>query len=298
MLSNIPVQLINDGITQHYKVNLYVLRTDLNHPHISGNKLFKLKYNLQQAESLHKKTLLTFGGAFSNHIAATAASGKEYGFNTIGIIRGEEAASLNPTLTFAKQSGMQLHYVQRSLYQNKQELYEYVNNLVESENFYLIPEGGANELGVKGCKEIINLVDFNFDYITCACGTGTTLAGIIQSLKTNQQAIGFQVLKSEGYIKNEVKNWIGENNHLNWNINENYHFGGYAKIKKELIEFTNWFQQTNNIPLDYVYTAKMMYGIYDLLQKGFFKEGTTLIALHTGGLQGNKGFENLLPINH
>jgi len=290
VFKKLPLQAINDEITRKHNVRLFMLRTDLNHPHISGNKLFKLKYNLQRTTELNKKALLTFGGAFSNHIAATAAAGKEYGFKTIGIIRGEEYPELNPTLKFAAACGMQLYYVTRSLYQNKKELYEYVNNVFAAENFYLIPEGGANELGVKGCKEIIDSVDIDFDYITCACGTGTTLAGIVQSLNDNQQAIGFQVLKSEGYIKSEVEKWLNENNRSNWSVDEKYHFGGYAKIKKELTDFIIWFEQANKIPLDFIYTGKMMFGIYDLIQKGFFKQGQTIIAVHTGGLQGNEGF--------
>jgi len=294
VFKKLPLQAINDEITRRYNIHLYMLRTDLNHPLISGNKLFKLKYNLQQATQLNKKALLTFGGAFSNHIAATAAAGKEYGFETIGIIRGEKYPELNPTLKFAAECGMQLHYVPRSLYQNKKQLYTYVNNLFVAENSYLIPEGGANELGVKGCKEIIDSVGINFDYITCACGTGTTLSGIAQSLNNNQKAMGFQVLKSEGYIKKEVEKWLNENDRNNWIINEDYHFGGYAKIKKELTDFIIWFEQANKIPLDFLYTGKMMFGIYDLIQKGFFKQGQTIISVHTGGLQGNKGFNRSL----
>jgi 1-aminocyclopropane-1-carboxylate deaminase/D-cysteine desulfhydrase-like pyridoxal-dependent ACC family enzyme len=288
---SIPLHRLNDSITEKYKVNLYMLRTDLNHPYISGNKLFKLNYNLQEAKKLNKHTLLTFGGAFSNHISATAAAGKEYGFKTIGIIRGEEYTKLNPTLKFSSECGMQLHYVARSVYQNKKELYDFVNTLFITENFYMIPEGGANELGVKGCKEITKFIDMDFDYITCPCGTGTTLAGIVQSLKSKQHVIGFQVLKSEGYVKDEVAKWLNGITNNSWSINEDYHFGGYAKIKKDLTAFINWFEQTNAIPLDYIYTGKMMFGIYDLIQKGFFKEKQTIIALHTGGLQGNKGFE-------
>ena len=294
VFKKLPLQAINDEITRRYNIHLYMLRTDLNHPLINKNKLFKLKYNLQQATQLNKKALLTFGGAFSNHIAATAAAGKEYGFETIGIIRGEKYPELNPTLKFAAECGMQLHYVPRSLYQNKKQLYTYVNNLFVAENSYLIPEGGANELGVKGCKEIIDSVGINFDYITCACGTGTTLSGIAQSLNNNQKAMGFQVLKSEGYIKKEVEKWLNENDRNNWIINEDYHFGGYAKIKKELTDFIIWFEQANKIPLDFLYTGKMMFGIYDLIQKGFFKQGQTIISVHTGGLQGNKGFNRSL----
>ena len=302
---NIPLQAVNDAITKKYGINLFVLRTDLNHPLISGNKLFKLKYNLLDAKKNKKKALLTFGGAFSNHIAATAAAGKEYKFKTIGIIRGDEHSELNPTLQFAVNCGMILHYVSRTLYRNKKELYEYVNQKFSEEEFYLIPEGGSNEHGVLGCKEITKQININFDYVCGACGTGATMAGIVLSLKNNQKAIGFQILKADGYIKNIVMQWL---NHFskkqekqkdssvtdylrpNWSINENYHFGGYAKVKSELVEFIYQFEQDNNIPLDYIYTGKMMFGIYDLIRTGFFKRGETVIAIHTGGLQGNSGF--------
>jgi 1-aminocyclopropane-1-carboxylate deaminase len=306
---NIPLQAINDAVTKSHGIRLFILRTDLNHTHISGNKLFKLKYNLLEAEKKGIKTLLTFGGAFSNHISATAAAGKEYGFKTIGIIRGEAYPELNPTLQFAVECGMELHYVSRTLYRNKKELYEYVNQQFSQETFYLIPEGGSNELGVLGCKEITGYINTDFDYVCSPCGTGATIAGIIMSLKGNQKAIGFQILKAEGYIKNEVEEWLKKQPAIaiatdiigseidtdsataqnNRSINEDYHFGGYAKNQTELTGFINWFAQTNHVPLDFIYTGKMMFGIYDLIGKGFFKKGETIVAVHTGGLQGNAG---------
>ncbi len=301
----IPLQAVNDAVTKAHGIRLFVLRTDLNHPDFSGNKLFKLKYNLLEAQKLGKKTLLTFGGAFSNHIAASAAAGKKYGFKTIGIIRGEEYPELNPTLQFAKRCRMRLHYVSRSLYRNKTELYEYVEQQFSAENYYLIPEGGSNEFGVTGCKEITEHINMDFDYVCTPCGTGATMAGIVMSLKQNQNAVGFQILKAKGYIQKEVSQWInkfGESSAAdlddsemfspagNWNINENYHFGGYAKVNKELAVFIKQFELENNIPLDFIYTGKMMFGIYDLIGKGFFKKGRTIIAIHTGGLQGNSGF--------
>jgi 1-aminocyclopropane-1-carboxylate deaminase len=294
----IPLQLIEDAVTLHSGVRLFVLRIDLNHPFISGNKLFKLKYNLLEARKNNHTTLLTFGGAFSNHIAATAAAGKEHGFNTIGIIRGEEHTELNSTLKFAVSCGMQLHFVSRNLYRDKDKLYEYVNSKFANDNIYLIPEGGSNILGVNGCKEIIQYVTTDFDYICCACGTGATLAGILFSLQHGQSAIGFQVLKAEDYIKTQVEQFIeAENCFINrecdtpvWNINEEYHFGGYAKVTGELTRFMEEFERNNAIPLDYVYTGKMMFGIYDLIKKDFFKKEQTIIAVHTGGIQGNAGF--------
>ncbi len=305
-LLNIPLQGINDAITKQFGVNLLVLRLDLAQPEISGNKLFKLKYNLLEAEKAGAKTLLTFGGAFSNHIAATAAAGKKYGFKTIGIIRGEEHSELNPTLKFVADCGMKLQYVSRTFYQNKKELYEFARKQFEKEKIYFIPEGGSNALGVLGCQEITKFITRDFDYVCCACGTGATMAGVVRSLKKNQKAVGFQVLKADGYIKKEVSNWLSDsiseqesaiqnqekvNVKNNWSINEEYHFGGYAKINEELTEFIKQFEQNNTIPLDYVYTGKMMFGVYDLISKGVFKSGETVIAIHTGGLQGNSGFE-------
>ncbi|MCE9539827.1 MAG: pyridoxal-phosphate dependent enzyme [Bacteroidetes bacterium] len=310
---NIPLQAINDAVTKNHGIHLFILRTDLNHPHISGNKLFKLKYNLLEAEKKNIKTLLTFGGAFSNHISATAAAGKEYGVKTIGIIRGEPYPVLNPTLQFAMECGMELHYVPRILYRNKKELYDYVYKQFLQETFYLIPEGGSNELGVLGCKEITGYINTDFDYVCSPCGTGATITGIVLSLKNNQKAIGFQILKAEGYIKNEVEEWLKKEPNIrlargnnesgndigaiivqnNWSINENYHFGGYAKTQTELTGFINWFEETNHVPLDFIYTGKMMFGIYDMIGKGFFKKGETIVAVHTGGLQGNAGVKFL-----
>ncbi len=291
----IPFQTINDSVKKEHNINLHLLRCDLNHPDISGNKWFKLKYNLEQAKKNQQKALLTFGGAFSNHIAATASAAKEFGFSSIGIIRGEEHSNLNPTLKFASECGMELHYVSRTLYQDKQELYNYVNVLYSDRNFYLIPEGGANEFGIKGCMEITNSIPIDFDFVCAPCGTGTTLAGMILSLKNDQRAIGFQVLKGDDYIKNEVVNWLtkyigSDEQKNNWEINQDYHFGGYAKVNQKLKDFILEFEQNNNVPLDYIYTGKMMFGIYDLIQKGYFKNGETIVAIHTGGLQGNSGF--------
>jgi 1-aminocyclopropane-1-carboxylate deaminase/D-cysteine desulfhydrase-like pyridoxal-dependent ACC family enzyme len=284
-----PLQQIIEPFLEEKGIQLFVLRTDLNHPEISGNKLYKLKYNIEEAKKQHKDTLLTFGGAFSNHIAATAAAGKEYGLKTIGIIRGEESSALNPTLQLAQKNGMQLDFVSRELYRNKNALMQYVTEKYKNTT-YIIPEGGSNILGVKGCTEITNSIDISFDYICSPCGTGATVAGIILSLKEKQKAIGFQVLKADGYIRGEVGNWLKEFDSAqnNWEINEDYHFGGYAKLSNELKQFAADFYTKHNIPLDYVYTAKMMYGIFELIKKDFFKNDSIIIAVHTGGLQGNE----------
>ncbi len=203
-----PLQAIEEPFLIEKGIKLYVLRLDLNHAEISGNKIYKLKYNLDKAKQENKNTLLTFGGAFSNHIAATAAAGNENGLKTIGIIRGDKLPDLNPTLQLAEKNGMQLDFVSRELYRNKIALMDYVNNRYNNDSVYIIPEGGSNELGVKGCAEIVEQINIDFDFICTPCGTGATISGIILSLKQNQKAIGFQVLKAENYIKNEVANWL------------------------------------------------------------------------------------------
>jgi 1-aminocyclopropane-1-carboxylate deaminase/D-cysteine desulfhydrase-like pyridoxal-dependent ACC family enzyme len=287
-------QQISDPILDEKGIKLYVLRTDLNHPEISGNKLYKLKYNLEEAKKQGKNTLLTFGGAFSNHIAATAAAGKLAGLSTIGIIRGDELSDLNPTLKLANENGMHLHYVSRELYRDKEALMNYVHSEF-GENIYAIPEGGSNALGVKGCREITQSIDIRFDFICAPCGTGATFSGILLSLKDKQQAIGFQVLKAENYIKKEVEHWLAEfkqNDKGSWSINEDYHFGGYAKVNESLKNFIQDFNSKHHIPLDFVYTGKMLFGIIDLIHNNYFTAGSTIIAVHTGGLQGNKGFTN------
>lgn len=285
---NSPLQKITDEITHKAEIELYIKRDDLIHPDISGNKWRKLKYNLAKAQEQSLDTILTFGGAFSNHIAATAAAGKEFGFNTIGIIRGEETLPLNDTLSFATSCGMKLHYLDRTTYRNKTD-----NDLIEelSEKFgkfYLVPEGGYNKDGAKGCTEIVDEINIDFDYIAVACGTATTLSGIIQSLKPYQTALGFPVLKGGEFLHENIKQLTDSKNH--YELITDYHFGGYAKYKPELISFIQWFKTEHNIQLDPVYTGKMMFGLYDLVKKGRFKKDSKIIAIHTGGLQGIKGF--------
>ncbi len=290
----IPLQEIKDAVTQKHAIRLFVLRLDLNHELISGNKLVKLKYNLIEAKRQGKDTLLTFGGAFSNHIAAAAAAGKEYGFKTIGVIRGEQYPELNPTLKFADSNGMHLHYVTREAYRTKTTP-EFIDSLRQKfGDFYLVPEGGSNDLAIKGCKEITSDIPIDFDVICSACGTGATFSGIVLSLKNHQRGIGFQILKGENYLQTEVNRWISKFSDPslhNYYVNESFHFGGYAKVNLELYRFVRHFELENNVPLDYCYTGKMMFGIYKLIQSGYFEKGKTIVAVHTGGLQGNEGFK-------
>lgn len=272
--------------------SLLVQREDLLHPFVSGNKFRKLKYNLRAARTQKQETLLTFGGAFSNHIAAVAAAGKEMNFKTIGFIRGEEIAqkiSENPTLSFAKECGMELHFVTREVYRTK-ESPDFINSLKNQfGDFYLLPEGGTNNLAVKGCEEI--LPDGNsFDYICVPVGTGGTIAGLIKASNKNQKTLGFSALKGD-FHSSEIAKYTSK---TNFEITDAYCFGGYGKIDIQLIRFINEFNEKTKIPLDPIYTGKMLYGIMDLLKKGHFKENSRIFAIHTGGLQGIDGMNQKL----
>ena len=284
-----PIQEIKDSLLDEKKVRLFIKREDLIHPILSGNKWRKLKYNFLKAKEEGQDTILSFGGAYSNHIHALAAAAKALGLKSIGIIRGDEIVPLNNTLTYAKSCGMELSFVSREDYKRKTED-DFITTLhVTFGSFYLIPEGGFNGEGVKGCMEIVEEIDFEYDIICCACGTGTTISGIIASLPKGKKAIGFPVLKGGDFLYNEIKQLLSKTEKLddtNWHLETNYHFGGYAKWNKELLDFINDFKEKHGLQLDQVYTGKMMYGLFDLIKNDFFKEGTSIIAIHTGGLQG------------
>ena len=276
--------------------NNYLLdlkREDLLHPEVSGNKFRKLKYNLLEAKKLGFDRILTFGGAYSNHISATAAAGKEMGIKTIGIIRGEELSNKineNPTLSFAIECGMKLYFISRSDYRKKIET-DFITELKEKYgSFYLVPEGGTNDLAVKGCEEILTKNDTAYDYICTAVGTGGTIAGLVKASKSHQKILGFSALKGT-FQKSEIEKYASKSNYT---ILDDYCFGGYAKIDKELIRFINEFKEKTGIPLDPIYTGKMMFGIFDLIKKGYFKENSSILAIHTGGLQGIAGMNQLL----
>ena len=278
---------------ENTNISLYIKREDLLHPYISGNKFRKLKYNLSQAKKENKETLLTFGGAFSNHILAVAAAGNEQGFRTIGIIRGEELAdkiSENPTLQKALDFGMVFEFVGREVYREKASP-KFLQQLIEKfGDFYLIPEGGTNDLAVKGCEEILSATDEKFDYICCAVGTGGTISGLINCSKNSQQVIGFPALIGD-FLREDICRFVAKSN---WDLITDYHFGGYAKVSEELILFINEFYQKHKIPLDPIYTGKMMFGVMDLIAKNYFPENSKILVIHTGGLQGIAGMNNLL----
>lgn len=277
-------------------LTLAVRREDLIHPVVSGNKFRKLKYNLIEAARQHHTHLLTFGGAFSNHIAAVAASGKMNGFATIGIIRGEELRDdiqSNPTLSFAAGCGMKLEFVSRETYRKKTDP-DYIAALQQQFGaFYLLPEGGTNALAVQGCEEILTQADADFDYICCAAGTGGTAAGLINTSHEAQQVLVFPSLKGD-FLGDEIRKFTAKRN---WRVIPDYHFGGYGKVTPGLVSFINRFNLENGVPLDPVYTGKMLFGVMDMIRSGSFPAGSKILAIHTGGLQGIEGMNNKLKRN-
>lgn len=276
---------LKSKIIEQSEVRVLIKREDQNHPFVSGNKWWKLKCNMEEAANNGQTTLLTFGGAYSNHIYATSAAAKELGFKSIGIIRGEETKPLNHTLAFAESRGMKLHYVSREAYRQKTEE-KFIQKLHDQfGDFYLIPEGGTNELAVKGSAEFASQLssEAEFDYLCLPVGTGGTLAGIIEGLDDSKMILGFPVLKGANFLEEEIRKHTPKKN---WQLIYEYHFGGYAKVTKELAEFMDQFEKQFNIPLDPVYTAKMMFGVMDLIKKKFFESGSTILVIHTGGLQG------------
>ena len=284
----IETQEISLPILKEKEIRLFVKRLDKLHPFISGNKWFKLKYNLIEAKKLAHDTLLTFGGAYSNHIAATAFAAKENGLKSIGLIRGEENFPLNPTLHFARENGMELNYVSRADYRLKAAL-KFLDKLKSQfGDFYLLPEGGTNEFAIKGAEEILDASDAQ-DYICCSVGTGGTITGIINASDSMQQVIGFPAIKGSGELLKDVRCWTDNDN---FKFINSYNYGGYAKVSKELIQSINEFYTTQDIPLDAVYTGKMMMGVLDLVTKDYFPKGSAVLSIHTGGLQGNKGINN------
>ncbi len=281
---------LKSPLLEDHDISLRIKREDLNHPKVSGNKWWKLKYNIEKAKESGHHTLLTFGGAYSNHIYATAAAAKEAGLQSIGIVRGEKVLPLNPTLAFAESMGMRLHFVSRTIYKAKHDP-EFVEELrKEFGNFYLIPEGGTNALAIKGCEAWAQQLNdqYDFDYLCLPVGTGGTMAGMVNIIR-GKKVIGFSSLKGGSFLNEEVSKWIHHSDD-NWRIQEAYHFGGYGKVTTELIAFINSFEATHNIPLDPIYTAKMMYGIMDMIDRSKFKKGSRILVLHTGGLQGRASF--------
>lgn len=290
-----------------------------------GNKWRKLKYNLLAAREAGYDQLLTFGGAFSNHVVATASAGRLFGFRTVGVIRGERPQGGNASLHYAEDCGMRLHFVERSAFRRKMEV-DFIGDLQRRfGDFYLIPEGGSNTLALRGCRELgqelVAQCEHRPLYVAVACGTGGTLAGLTQGMPPEATTLGFAVLKGD-FLSVEVEKLLAANPArlasiqrfnkfhptrqtgratnqqkfqgplpgFNWRMLNDYHCGGYAKFTSQLIDFINAFKRDYGIPLDPIYTGKLLYGVFDLIGKDYFPVGTHIIAVHTGGLQGIRGF--------
>jgi 1-aminocyclopropane-1-carboxylate deaminase/D-cysteine desulfhydrase-like pyridoxal-dependent ACC family enzyme len=274
------------------RIEMAVLRLDEMMGEVSGNKFFKLKYNLQEAITQGHTQVLTFGGAYSNHIYATASAAKELGLTSIGILRGEQIDPENPSLQHAQAKGMHLHGISREAYREKTSS-AFITSLEQQfGRFYLIPEGGTNALAIQGTAEILTKSHENYTHICVPVGTGGTFSGLASALKPGQQLLGFSALKGEG-IREELEQLLHRQHIFPRGAHRlltQYHHGGYAKWSSELIDFIHWFWEEFGIPLDPIYTGKMAYGCWDLLKTGQLAPGSRLLMVHTGGLQGNKGF--------
>ena len=279
--------------TDQAKLKLLIRREDQNHPFLSGNKWWKLKYNLREALQQNHHTILTFGGAYSNHIYAVAATCQLLRLKSIGIIRGEEIQPLNSTLSFARKCGMHLEFISRSDYRLKKEV-PFLQSLQEKfGNCFIVPEGGTNDLAVRGCEELGKLLlDIDFDYLCLPVGTGGTIAGIIKAFDGERKIIGIPVLKNAGFLKEEIQNYLPRDSG-NWQLMLDYHFGGYAKTSQALEKFMGQIRQSG-IPTEHVYSGKLFWAVADMARKGFFEENKTVMVLHTGGL---RNFEQI-PSSH
>ncbi len=290
-LNNIILENWTNPLLKEKGITAAILRLDKIHPHISGNKWFKLKYYLQEAIQNNKRGIITFGGAFSNHIIAAACAAQINSLKSIGIIRGEEQAPLSPTLQQAKTFGMQLIFINREKYKYKDDA-GFLNKLqTDYEDYLIIPEGGAGVPGAKGCSEILSFAGKeNYTHILCAMGTGTMFAGLLNAASPDQTVIGIPVLKGIIDFWQQAEYMIEEKEiKASSHFFYDYHFGGYAKYKPELIAFMNNFYSQTGVPSDFVYTGKLLFAANDLLKQNYFSKGSRLLIIHSGGLQGNAG---------
>ena len=284
-----PILSLNPSFPEFGEVAVWMKREELIHPEVTANKWRKLKYNLQAAREQGFSKLLTFGGAYSNHIAATAAAGKYFQFETIGIIRGEHIEPLNPTLQKAEADGMQLVFISRGLYRQKKEPTQLAQWQADYGPAYIIPEGGTNQLALKGCREIVEEMHQQCasspTHICVPCGTGGTAAGLLQGKRDEQKLEVFSSLKGN-FLQKEIQQLLDPLQVPNWQVHTNYHFGGYAKTKPALLDFIRYFESKSGILIEQVYTGKMLYGVFELIKKGYFQAGDQVVVIHTGGLQG------------
>lgn len=284
-----PLTKITHPLLEQQQIELWLKRDDLLHPIVSGNKWRKLKYVLDHALSIGADTLVSMGGAYSNHLHALAYVGRELGLKTIGLIRGEPSSSLTPTLTDLQQWGMELRFVSRTDYRLLRQYRDWQALPGLQAKQYWIPEGGAQTLALQGVTEIVTELDINYDTLCVPCGTGTTLAGLISAAPPEVSVIGFAALINAGFLINDVAAILPQQ-YDSWQINLDYHFGGFASTTIALMAFIEDFERQTAIELDPVYTGKMMFGLFDLITKQQIKSGQRIIAIHTGGLQGKRGF--------
>lgn len=293
-----PIQKITHPLLDEKEIQLFVKRDDLIHPEIMGNKWRKLKYNMKAMSKKRFSKLVTMGGAYSNHIAATAAASFELGFQSVGIIRGEELSKdSNPTLSFAQSKGMKLEFVSRDVFRTWRDSPEKLGE--KYPNHYFLPEGGTNQLAIEGCKEIVDEISIEFDCLVTPIGTGGTFAGLLSGVQDGRKIIGISCLKGD-FIFKEISELLQsyQIESSNYRIRNDYHFGGYGKVNNELIDFINWFKENFGIPLDPIYTGKSFFAVWDMIKTDKFEKNLRIILLHTGGLQGIEGFnrknENIL----
>jgi 1-aminocyclopropane-1-carboxylate deaminase len=286
-----PVHQINDKLFDGQGLKVFIKRDDLIHPTISGNKWRKLKYLLKKAQAENKTHLVTFGGAYSNHLLATAAASAKFGFKATGIVRGEQVE--NDTLFLCRLYGMNLIFADRESYRDKPMLFN--KYFANDKDAFFIDEGGASAEAARGCSELVNELAATYDHLFCACGTGATAAGIINGLQNNGLSTQFNavpVFKNGGFIADEIGKYLIAP--ANYMVHAGYHFGGYGKVNNELITFVKKFIATTGILIEPVYTGKMLYAIYDLAAKGYFKPDSHILAMHSGGIWGLLGMKDKL----
>lgn len=290
----IRIDIIEDELLRLKGVQLSILRLDEIHPLVSGNKWFKLKENIKDAIATGSRSLLTFGGAYSNHLSATAFAAQAFGLGAVGVVRGLHGKeNLTETLKQCEAMGMQLQFVSRNDYAQKESSSFLTSLRIQYPDTYIIPEGGDNEAGIKGAGEIADYIPETATYVALPVGTGTTFAGIRNSLNSRVNMLGFTAVKGGEYLAGEIREKLHTDDE-HWQLITSHHFGGFARYNPELIAFMNEFYKLHKVPLDMVYTAKMMYGIYDMVQRDFFPKGTNIVCIHTGGLQGNSAVSQYL----
>jgi 1-aminocyclopropane-1-carboxylate deaminase len=286
--SKITIQKLADVLFDQMQVSVSVLRLDKLHPIVSGNKLFKLHYLIQSALRQRSEGIVSFGGAYSNHLVATAFACKEIGLKSTGFVRGEQPVVLSHTLQACRAYGMELKFISRQQYDQKEHP-EFLNSLqLAYPKYVCIPEGGYHPMGAEGAALINNWIPSNTSHICCAVGTATTLSGLARGLKKEQQLVGFPVIKNMEDIEQRMALLSSQPyDSRQLHILKDYHFGGYAKKTKTLIDSMNVLYERHQLPTDFVYTGKMMFGVMDCISKGFFQKGSDILCVHTGGLQGN-----------